>query len=205
MKIFPEIQTRFCGDAHPELPRAELFVRPIGYGPGCMSAEEAEFVWSVVRMVKPARALETGCEGGLTTCAIARALEDNRAGALDTVEWSAEWRGRTAQMLAVHQLTGRVTLHGGDSRDFIARAAEPYQFALLDSCIATRLEEFDALMVRNLLAPGALVILHDTAPNHPARNGAPLFYDFIRGRDYDPRIRIVELPSPRGLTLIEVR
>ena len=207
VKIFPAIQTNFTSDAHPELPRAEMFVRPQGYGPGCMSAEEAEFVWSVVRIAKPLRALETGCEGGLTTCSIARALEDNIRGYLDTVEWNSEWLERTRDMLKVHQLEPRVVLHLGGSMNYIRHLtpSDVFDFALLDSSIPTRLEEFDALMKGLHLRAGALVILHDTAPHHPMRGATPLFRDWIKDQPYADRVRSVELPSPRGIMLIEIR
>lgn len=207
MKIFPHHEFQRMPDCHGELPRAHLFNLPAGFGPGCMSTAEAEFVWAVVRLVKPSRALETGCEGGLTTCAIAQALADNGAGILDTVELEPTWRAHTAENLSRLGLADRVALHPGNSLDFIRteNAGDAYQFALLDSSIATRLEEFDLLMERALLAPGSFVLLHDTNPHHPMRAGAPLFVDYIATRPYAPRIRTVDLPSPRGLTLIEVR
>ncbi len=204
MNIF-QLPAQLLPDAHPELPRAALFKRPPGYGPGCMSVEEAEFIYSLVRLVKPNHALETGCEGGLTTVAIARALQDNGFGDVETVELDVNWYMATGEILT--RLGGFEPVHLtlANSLDFIRDYdGRAFDFALLDSSIPTRLLEFDALMQRNLLAPGAWVALHDTNPAHPMRGGAELFPDFVARQPYASRVRFLELPSPRGLLIARI-
>lgn len=206
MNLF-DLPSQLLPDAHPELPRAHWFNRTPGYGPGCMSNEEAEFIYALVRIVKPKLALETGCEGGLTTVAIARALENNGLGTLYTVEHDDRWIAHTRANLLSHKLTPRVLLAKSDSLAFIHacdRAETAFDFALLDSSIPTRLQEFDALMHNDLLSPGAWIALHDTSPDHPMRGGCELFPDFIARQPYASRIRFLELPSPRGLLIAQV-
>ncbi len=206
MNIF-QLPAQLLPDAHPELPRAALFKRPPGYGPGCMSVEEAEFIYSLVRLVKPSHALETGCEGGLTTVAIARALQDNDLGILYTVENDDRWIAHTRTNLHAMNLASRVLLARSDSLKFIEgcdRSQNGFDFALLDSSIPTRLLEFDALMRNDLLNAGAWVALHDTNPAHPMRGGAELFPAFVARQPYASRVRFLELPSPRGLLIARI-
>jgi len=52
----------------------------------CAQRTEQEFIWGLVRAIKPKIAIETGTHTGLTSIYIARALEDNNYGHLYTVD-----------------------------------------------------------------------------------------------------------------------
>ncbi len=59
----------------------------------CAQKTEQDFLYGIVRAIQPERCIETGTHTGLSTIAIARALEDNNKGHIWTVDpfdWQQE-------------------------------------------------------------------------------------------------------------------
>ena len=150
--------------------------------------EVSDFMYSLVRLLKPAIVVETGCYTGVTTLRMARALKTNRHGRMATCDIqenhvaamndAARRRSLPLEAFCVSgvELIGRFDAidlafidSGGNRQDEVAR-------------VRPRMNRF------------GVIALHDTAP-------------------HDPESRIqnsIDLPwlymnTPRGLTLFQVR
>jgi len=125
-------------------------------------AEVLDFLYALVRMVKPARAIETGTWLGRSAVAISSAMRDNGFGKLTSLELDPE--------VAKYALA---EIHSAQLRDWVEVIIErslnfepdkELEFALLDSDIGVRAEEFRHLYEK--MAPGATVVFHDTGVQH---------------------------------------
>jgi predicted O-methyltransferase YrrM/glycosyltransferase involved in cell wall biosynthesis len=124
--------------------------------------EVLDFLYTLVRLTKPERVLETGTWFGRSAIAIASALRDNGIGHLVTIELNGEAAEVAARNIDNQGLTTLVTLHVANS--LTVELSETYEFALFDSAIPLRGAEFSRFYDR--LEPGAIVLFHDTADHH---------------------------------------
>ncbi len=125
-------------------------------------AEVLDLLYTLVRAIKPTRALETGTWLGRAAVAIGTALRDNGYGTLTTIELDPE-AGRCADAaITAAGLSGHVEQIVGSSLDY--NPPTEVQFALLDSDIPIRCLEFTRYY--DHLAHGALIVFHDTGPQH---------------------------------------
>ncbi len=149
--------------------------------------EVSELVAAFVRALQPDYVVETGTCLGQTAQIIGLALQENGHGRLDTLELDPERAAFAAERCAGLP----VTVHVQPSLDFTP--AGPIGFAWLDSETHLRIPEFERL--RPVIVPGSMVGFHDTAPHH-----GPW------GRDVEalPKTRCIRLPTPRGVTFVEV-
>jgi predicted O-methyltransferase YrrM len=121
---------------------------------------------ALVRMFKPHLALETGTGIGMTTIAIANAMSENGHGHLHTIEIDSS--NVETSKYNLHVIDGKledwVSYHTADTREFIdSWDGVAFDFALFDSDVAFRHIEYEKLMARGLLAPGAICCFHDTS------------------------------------------
>jgi predicted O-methyltransferase YrrM len=133
---------------------------------GSAELETLNFLNALVYLYKPRLVLETGTGQGFTTLAIATALLANGGGHVHSVELDPSTQATAAQRIARYEsfLVNVVTLHRGDSRQFIEEwAGAPFDFVFFDSLIAFRHTEFEMLQDRGLLAPQAVCVFHDTS------------------------------------------
>src|SRR5215831_10345833 len=113
---------------------------------------------ALIRAVQPEVVVETGTAAGQTAYAIGWALKVNGHGCLYTVEID-----RGAATAAEQRLQGLpVIVACADSLDWWPQY--PIDFAWIDSGTAqTRVREIDRWV--SMFNPGALIGVHDTAPN----------------------------------------
>lgn len=131
---------------------------------GCTAETEVlDFVYTLVRLIKPANALETGTWLGRSAIAIALAMRDNGFGLLQTIEKNEEVAAIASRTIEKFGLTDLVQIHVGDSLAFVPDRSN-YQFALFDSDISIRANEFSRFY--DHLDAGAVVVFHDTADHH---------------------------------------
>ena len=132
-----------------------------------IEVETGEFMYSMVRMLKPKRVLETGTHWGVGAAYMAMALKENGEGHLDTVEFLPEIHKKALQRMTKLELTTFVTCHLGDVKDFDPHYAagnnpvdpSPYQLILLDTEPQTRFDEL--LKFEPYLANGGFIFIHD--------------------------------------------
>lgn len=193
------------GDVHPELPRAGEYHQG-DWGKGAASVEEALCLYGLVVALKPAFCLETGTETGWTAAHLALGLEQNKGGTLITLETDPASAAEARANLQKCGLEKRVTVLEMSSFDYLrgydSTAQEPdvsnpkIDFALLDTHIEMRAEEL-ALLTPHL-SPHAVVVVHDTSPQHPCRGETQLLQQL-----YASGFQVIHLPTPRGLTVMQ--
>lgn len=170
--------------------------------------EVSELVGAMVRGMQPEVVVETGTAFGFTTRYIGDALRRNGHGVLYSVDIDEERLAHARALLAGGE--GRPSLLAPDgpvhvlqqsSLEFVPPA--PIDFAFFDSLYELRVDEFLFYRDQGALRPGAIVAFHDWTSK-------------IRGQDYDVQgeleerlvrpglVRLVYLPSPRGLAVGEV-
>lgn len=122
-----------------------------------VECETGEFLYAMVRMLKPDHVLETGTHWGIGASYMGQALKDNHKGHLDTVEFLPEIRDRAMKRIDELGLSSWVTCHFGDVARF--EATVPYKLILLDTEPQTRFAELIKFMPS--LEPGGFVFIHD--------------------------------------------
>jgi glycosyltransferase involved in cell wall biosynthesis/protein-L-isoaspartate O-methyltransferase len=151
--------------------------------------EVLDFLYTLVRLTKPQRVLETGTWLGRSAIAIASALRDNGIGHLVTIESNGEAAEVAVRNIDDARLTTFVTLRVADS--LAVELSETYELALFDSDISIRATEFCRFYDR--LKPGAIVLFHDTAGSHIG--SADRVVDLMT----TGMLEGIFLPTPRGI------
>lgn len=152
----------------------------------------------LVRGLQPSLCIETGSAWGQTSEAIGHALHANGHGRLAAIEPDPERAEHTARRCAGLP----VDVVNTESLDY--KPNGPIGFVFFDSLFPLRCVEF--LAWRDNMHPGTVVAFHDSAPGHGGGQ-------FPNGRDLRGTIetelvdhlRVIHLPTPRGITIAEVR
>lgn len=187
---------------------------PASY-PTSVFPEIGRFLYQIVRLLRPARAIETGAFIGYSSLCIGQAMEDNGGGVLesfdlfiDRPEYASPVLGPSPNALAAARghadragLGHRIAFHAGDSAPTIDRVfAErpgPVQFAFIDGDHTMRGAQADWLAVDRVLAPGGVAVFHDTMPDACGWCGPRWLLEELEKAapgDYG----WVNLPSPEG-------
>lgn len=173
--------------------------------PACWHAADAHaaegevvaLLSGLCRAAQPDWVIETGSYMGQVTAALGRALRDNGHGHLFAIELDAVKAAETVE--ATNKLP--VSVIYGSAVDWLSHpgrvfAAPGVGLAFLDAAIEDRPRELYALAPH--LAPGAVVVIHDTAPH---QGMAPLLGDVLHSMD----MQAVTLRTPRGVTIAQRR
>jgi Methyltransferase domain len=122
--------------------------------------EVTELVAAFVRALQPDLVVETGTNTGQTAFAIGTALVRNGHGRLDTLEPDGDlWAEAKAQCNGLP-----VNCILGSSLDYIPPVRTPIGFGWFDSLPNLRHQEI--LRFLPDFAPGAIIGIHDTGPQH---------------------------------------
>jgi len=124
--------------------------------------EVLDFLYTLVRLVKPERAIETGTWLGRSAVAIGSAMRDNGLGKLVSLEVDPEAANCALTEIETAGLCDWVEVVVEQSLTFESPCE--LEFALLDSDIGVRADEFRHFYEK--LAPGATVVFHDTGAQH---------------------------------------
>lgn len=161
------------------------------HDPNSTERDVTELVAALVRATKPRLALETGTGYGYTAEAIGRALDANGRGRLITVEPNAECVAIARKRC--HGLP--VEVIQCDAASWSPAQGESIDFAWIDSHIRRRYQELRRL--RSHFAPGAIIGIHDVAPQHPV-------HDLLRNLERQLKWPRIQLRTPRGVTFLQV-
>lgn len=123
-----------------------------------VECETGEFLYSLVRLLKPENVLETGTHWGIGASYMGKALQDNNHGHLDTIEFLPEIHARAIHRIAILCLQDRVTCHLIDARAFNP-GDKKYKLILLDTEPQTRFEEL--IKFYDSLEEGGFILIHD--------------------------------------------
>ena len=192
--------------------------RYMAFNSGGVECEVGEFLYSLVRMIKPQRILETGTHLGIGAFYMGLALKDNEEvtpepqtiygepGHLDTVEFIEEIYAKAVHRIVTVGLESYVTCHLADARQFLPEMGNRYNLILLDTEPQTRFEEF--IKFWDYLIEGGFVFIHDLnrhmhqLPVEDHEWGWPFgkvpefMTSLVRRREALPW----HFPTPRGIT-----
>lgn len=181
-----------------------------------VECETGEYLYSLVRLLKPENVLETGTHWGIGASYMGLALKDNGVGHLDTLEFLPEIWQRAKKRMETLGLQNIVTCHLTDAATFDPHydadqhpeGVKPgkYGLILLDTEPQTRFAE----LVRYFpyLADGGFVFIHDLhrhmhqIPNEEHGFAWPYgqIPDAMKELVKSGQLRPFHFTTPRGLT-----
>lgn len=127
------------------------------FNDGGVECEVGEFLYGLVRMIKPERVLETGTHYGIGATYIGHALKENGFGHLETLEFLPEIREFATKRLLKQDLMDFVTLVSGDATKYVPNAT--YDVIFLDTEPQTRF--FELTRYYKSLNEGGYFFIHD--------------------------------------------
>jgi len=176
---------------------------------GGVETAVGDFLYGLVRMLRPEKILETGTYSLISAAYMGLALQDNEKGHLDTVEWEKEHVDRSQIRLEELGLQKYITIHH-DSSTTIGPPVPIYDMLFLDT--EPRLRFSELVRFYPNLKEGGYALIHDLPanlcqgnvnPDHPDHKSWP-FGDLpqqIKNWIKEDRLRLVSFPTPRGLVM----
>ena len=155
---------------------------PRVYDDMSMTREEQEFIYGLVRALKPMLVVETGTYRGLTAEAIGNAIADNGIGELVTIEINPELARQAAERCAGLP----VSVVCADCREYASMLWTGIDLLIIDGGEDRRSEE---QAFEGHLAPGAVIVRHDAT--NPTGT-------YLQGDELEDWL---VLPSARGLAV----
>lgn len=178
-------------DCHPDLPRGKEY-RMVKPGGGAVSIEEAMFLAGTIWATRPDVIIELGTSQGCSALVMAAACKDLGKGQVITVDLAKE-PPASRFIAAKHDLPLKF-INDMHSMEYL-RAAEPaenLQYLLFsDTEIPVRPQEVNLIIEK--FPKGSVIMVHDTSDKHPF--GPMKLVDKVN-------LPIVELPSPRGISIL---
>ncbi len=153
--------------------------------------EVLEFLYGLVRLIKPDFAIETGTWHGFAAQVIGSAMRDNGFGMLVTMETDVESYQVAKQRIEQKKLDKYVTVLNQSSLTY--NCDHVIDFLLLDSTLEIRGDEFYHFLPS--LKPGATVFFHDTGTVHQ------IVRDVVSQLVAKGLLDCLHIPSPRGLAI----
>lgn len=188
-----------------------------------VETEVGEFLYAMVRVLKPQFVLETGSHVGVGASYLGSALKDNHNGHLDTIEFLPELHVKAKQRIEKLGLEKYVTCHFGDVGKWevpedwrgsnesaqLAGLEQPkikYDLILLDTEPQTRFAEFEKFYP--YLNDGGYIFIHDLHRHlqqvenleHGFAWPFGIIPNFLRERVHEGSVKPFHLPTPRGIT-----
>jgi predicted O-methyltransferase YrrM len=187
-----------------------------------VECETGEFLYSLVRLLKPENVLETGTHWGIGASYMGMGLKHNGRGHLDTVEFLPEIHSRAMLRIATLKLIAFVTCHLMDVALFDPKSYlmagnygpmernRLYQLILLDTEPQTRFQEL--IKFERYLEPGGFIFIHDlnrhmaqvdeVHPDHPETPYWPWgpIPAGMKALVTSGQLRPFHFSTPRGLT-----
>lgn len=170
-----------------------------------VEVEVGEFLWALVRILKPQQVFETGTHLGISCSYMAQALKDNGFGKITTIEYNPELIKQAEELWDRLELTPFINSVQGLSYNFQPAQDTVYDLLFLDSEPETRFREFE--LFYPFLKEGGFVLIHDLNydmsqnthnPDHPEVDPWPFskFPDSLK----DKGLTKFNFPTPRGIT-----
>lgn len=171
---------------------------------GSVEVEVGEFLYALVRLIKPFRILETGTYKGVSAMYMALGLRDNGRGSLETIEFAEEHFDEASKLWTDVGVDDLVTLHKQDIREF--KTDKEYDMVFLDSEPGMRFDEVVRFFKHTV--PGGFILVHDLH-HHLSQHPHEKFFGWPYGKIkremvewlQDDELRAVSFPTPRGFTL----
>lgn len=161
-------------------------------------AEVLDFMYQLVRTIKPRLVVETGSFRGLAACYIAKGLKANGRGKLVTCEIDTKLFAATNELLAKANLSEWVDCRLESSLEMANLPAGTIDLLFSDSLPEIRVKEIEYFW--DSLSPSSLIVVHDvnSGCHKPLR-------DEMLAQDAMGKLSVVLLPTPRGLAVCQKR
>jgi len=131
------------------------------YNTGGVEVEVGEFLYGLVRMIKPEAILETGTHKGISASYMATALKENGKGKITTLEFEPQHWEIANNMFQIMGLQSWIISSLQDASTYPVKENE-FDFIFLDTEPHLRFAEF--LRYWPALKPGGFVGIHDLGP-----------------------------------------
>lgn len=171
-----------------------------------VECETGEFLYAMVRILKPLNILETGTHHGVGASYMAMGAKDNGFGLVTTIEFIKVHFDTACERFRKLGITEYMQPVLGDVQSF--QSPHKYQLVLLDTEPITRFGEL--VKFYDQVEPGGYIFIHDTPrslcqgnvnPDHPEILSWP-FGDIpqkMRELVKNGALRPFHFPTPRGL------
>lgn len=171
-----------------------------------VECETGEFLYSMVRILKPEYVLETGTHWGIGASYMGMGVKDNHFGRVTTIEFIPQNRFSAVQRFNALGLNDYVESILGRVEDY--NPQHNYQLILLDTEPITRFSEL--VKFYDHLDPGGFLFIHDTPrtlcqgnvnTDHPEIPSWPFgnIPDRMKELVKNGELRPFHFPTPRGL------
>lgn len=175
---------------------------------GSPECEILEFLYSLVRLIKPENILETGTYVGWSAAVMAQAIKENGHGHIETLEIEQQHIASAKQLWQTLELTDFIIEHQKSSLEF--EPTHNYDFLFLDSEPQIRFDELAKFYP--YLNNSGFIAIHDLHP-HLGHSNQTLhdmehwpFGDFIPkfgNLILDHQLQTFHFRTPRGFTLFQ--
>ena len=155
--------------------------------------EVLDFLYSLVRTIKPRLIVETGTFTGLSTLRMAEALRDNGAGKIITVEYDPKVYAAAQQRFAASGIGRYIECRNASSLQ--TRVEGTIDLLFSDSDPSIREDEVRRFLPQ--MPANSLVLMHDAATVYPHVRESALRLE------REGLVSMVLLPTPRGLVVAQ--
>jgi predicted O-methyltransferase YrrM len=155
--------------------------------------EVLDFLYSLVRTVKPRLIVETGTFTGVSTLRMAGALRDNGDGKIITVEYDPKAYAAAQQRFAASDVARYIECRNASSLE--TRVEGTIDLLFSDSDPSIREDEVRRFLPQ--MSANSLVLMHDAATVYPHVRESALRLE------REGLISMVLLPTPRGLVVAQ--
>lgn len=173
---------------------------------GGVELEVGEFLYGMVKILKPGYVLETGTYTGISAMYMGQALKENDRGHLVTIEIDEYHKNRAEKLWQQVGINGEITCRHMKSYDYTPSGKAELMF--LDSEPNLRFHEL--VKFYPYLAEGGYVFIHDTPrslcqgninPDHPEIESWPFtnLPEEIKQWIRNGELRMMHFPNPRGM------
>lgn len=179
-------------DCHPELPRGKEF-HQLGFGVGAITYEEAVALYGLIFVTRPHVIIELGTETGASSLVLGAAAKDLGIGIVYSIDRAKNPPTKAQGIVEKYRLPVTYVCEQTSLEFLDSFTPDPtlQHFFFSDTDIPVRPLEVDA--IQKFYPKGTVVAVHDTADLHPY--GPMKLPQKINAP-------CVELPSPRGLTIL---
>lgn len=195
------------------VPQPEVTPHPPGFqmfNTGGVEVEVAEFLYSLVRLIKPGFIVETGTHLGISALYFALGCRDNAKGSIWTYEVIPELLTQAKALWSDLAIGALVNSHLLPSLESRIPSHLSIDLLFLDSEPQYRFDEL--LHFWDQVPPGGLIVIHDLHPSlghhgqtHHGVYDWPYgdFREKIGSLIKDHKVQTISLPTPRGLTIFQ--
>ena len=160
--------------------------------------EVIEFLYALVRLVKPKLIVETGPLLGYSTVAMVAAQHENGFGKMITIEITPGLVEETKRTIEESGLSSdNVEVITGSSLDELPKIVGPIDLLFSDSHIPIRGDEIEICLPK--MSPLGIIAVHDTSPNHLYAR------QYLNKKLEENVIDRIHFPCPRGLSLAKIK